>query len=193
MSALPPVNSAVSILFQPASLVFQPRQPKSAPDSVLELSTGRSSEGNGAMRPALQAQASATRSVFDRQIPDVNEIKVNLMERLGKEFNISLDDFDSSRAFGLAIKSVVQQIKIQTDGRTYLVEIERKLGLDKLGVSIDTLIGAMIDPKGHDNEKLEAALRTNLDDFADTKDKKAVAAFLSEETGLYGFYGQSPL
>ncbi len=145
------------------------------------------------MRPILQAQASATQSVFDRQTPDINEMKINLMERLGKEFNISLDDFESSRAFGLAIKRVVQAIKYKQDGMGYLIELERKLGLDKLGISIDTLIGAMIDPKGHDNEKLEAALRTKIDDVSDTDEKKAIAAFLSEETGLYGFFGNNPL
>lgn len=63
-----------------------------------------------------------------------------------------------------------------------LVEIENKLGLDKLGVSLDTVVNAMIDPGGDDGDKLDAALRRRLGEAG--KDHSALARL--DELGRYG-------
>lgn len=114
-------------------------------------------------------------------------MKVRLMERLGEELGISMDDFNSVRSYGLAIRQAVEEIKREPGGGFFLAELEKKLGLDDLGISLDTLVDAMTDPTGEADRKLEAALKAQVGDIFDEDDKAALAALAPDEIGLYGF------
>lgn len=65
-----------------------------------------------------------------------------------------------------------------------LAAIETKLELGKLGLSIDTLVEAMINPGGDADEEVETALLKE----AKEDEEKALAslrAFTLDEAGLY--------
>jgi hypothetical protein len=64
-----------------------------------------------------------------------------------------------------------------------IAEIEKQLGLDQVGVSLDTLVNAIIDPQGSDGDKLDAALKNHLSDHG--KGEGNGASFHPDEIGLY--------
>lgn len=136
-----------------------------------------------------QAQARVSDALLSASAPDVNQLKINLMQRLGKEFGLSMDDFDDQASFGAAIRDAVGQLRLQEGGDRVLAAIEKKLGLDKLGVPLDTLVNAIIDPEGADAEKLGAALERQAVKEAEEKEADAAqgvpARIRTDDLGLY--------
>ena len=136
------------------------------------------------------APAIAEDSYFGMNAMDVTARKVQLMERLGEAFGIAMEDHADARSFGMAIREIVEKLKTTPEGRERLVEVGRDLGLDRLGISIDTLIGAMVDPMGDDAEKLDAALKADmgetLEDEAEAELLARLARMGLDEAGLYG-------
>lgn len=118
-------------------------------------------------------------SIYSVNAVDINKIKVNLMERLGAEFGISIDDFESASAFGKAIKRAAAEMKQHDGWELRVAEIERNLGLDELGISLDSFVSAVINPNSDDAEKLDAALREKVGDDAQR------ARFTLDEIGIY--------
>ena len=113
---------------------------------------------SGAGRVSIDAQGKITESLFSVQTVDVTKLKVNLMERLGQELGLDMDEFETASEFGRAVKRAIDAIKTQDDGAQRLAEIERKLELGKLGISLDDLVAALNDPDGEADNKLDAAL-----------------------------------
>lgn len=134
---------------------------------------------------SIVAKAKITESLFSVNSLDLTRMKTNLFERLGKELGLSIDDFETVAAFGRAIKEAVTKLKKEPEGLLELARIERELGLNKLGISIDTLVEAMIDPNGGADDELEAALLRQMKE-EDEKALAALRALVLDETGLYG-------
>ncbi len=135
----------------------------------------------------MQAQGRITEALFNPLVPDATTMKIRLMERLGEELGISMDDFDSRFAYGVALKSILEGIKRLSDSPAIIKEIEKNLGLDELGISLDTLISAVTEPGGDDEQQLDAALKDKVGET----DNEAKAAFEAlqkvkpDENGLY--------
>lgn len=188
MSPISPANTVALQILQQSSIppVSAARKPAVA-DPLLAAANGiadpAASAGSG---NSLAAKARITEALFSVNSLDLTKMKTNLFERLGKEFGLAMDDFETVAAFGRAIREVVTKLKQNPEGLAELARIERDLGLTKLGISIDTLVEAMIDPDGHADDRLEAALLREIKE----DDEKAVAALRAlalQETGLYGF------
>ncbi|TIT70995.1 MAG: hypothetical protein E5W56_22360, partial [Mesorhizobium sp.] len=63
-------------------------------------------------------------------------------------------------SYGSAVKNAVEALKRQSPSA--IAEIERQLGLDQLGISLDTLVNAIVDPTGGDRDRLDAAPEKHL-------------------------------
>jgi hypothetical protein len=111
---------------------------------------------------------------------NITAIKVRLMERAGKEFAVDQTGYESVSSYGLAIKNAVEALKRQSPSA--IAGIEKQLGLDQLGVSLDTLVEATVDPRSGNGERLDAALRQ----YAGGPDEGAAASTQLGELGLYG-------
>jgi hypothetical protein len=111
---------------------------------------------------------------------NITAVKVRLMERAGKEFGVDQTDYETVSSYGAAVKNAVEALKPQSPSA--IAEIERQLGLDQLGVSLDTLVGAIGDPRGSDNESLDAALKQH----AGRQGEGDAASVQPDELGLYG-------
>ncbi|TPJ48528.1 hypothetical protein [Mesorhizobium sp. B2-7-1] len=107
--------------------------------------------------PLMQSAPALSATMFSVDSLNITAVKVRLMERAGKEFGVDQADYESVSSYGAAVKSAVEALKRQSPSA--IAEIERQLGLDQLGVSLDTLVGAIVDPRGTDNESLGAALK----------------------------------
>ncbi len=90
---------------------------------------------------------------------DIQQLKFNLFRRAGEELGVKMDDFKDPGEFASALRTVIGKIKMTPDGATVLAALEKKLGLDKLGVSIDDLVDAISSPDGEGGKKLDGALR----------------------------------
>lgn len=153
-------NAAALTILQQASRSRDTADGKAAGADLAAIANGvQDSADAGKPSNSIQARARINEALFSVNALDVNKIKVDLMERLGKEFGISMENFESVSAYGAAIKRAVEWLKRQDGGAKVLMEIEKKLGLDELGISVDTLVNAMIDPGGKDAERLDAALK----------------------------------
>lgn len=159
--------------------------------SLVAVANGVADPGpsSGATR---QAKAKVSEALFKPNQPSVTEMKLHLMTRLGEKFKIKLEDHASDASFGRAIQAEINKIKTQPEGALILSAIEKELGFDKLGFSLDTFVNAIIDPDGADGEKVDAALKDHLgvdDDEAEKADdtRAALEALRLDDNGLYGF------
>ncbi|HEX2840611.1 hypothetical protein [Hyphomicrobium sp.] len=189
MPSISSVNStAVLILQQTTSTASSTDTTKQPGNTLLAVANGVYDVGAG---PQAQARKKVSEALFDASKPNAMQMKIDLMHRLGDEFGISMDDFESASQFGAAIRDEIGKIKLQEGGALALAAIEKKLGLDKLGISLDELVSAIIDPEGDEAEKLDAALTKKLGEDArdGTKDtaRVSIAPLQRDELGLYGF------
>ncbi|SFT71190.1 hypothetical protein SAMN05518861_10435 [Mesorhizobium sp. YR577] len=167
-------------------------KPSTAHD-VLAITGGVSNTQTSAGRSAIAlAQARISESYFSVHYVDTEKMKVRLYERAGQALGIEMADFDSSAAYGTAIKRAFLELKVQPGSDEAITEIEKNLGLDKLGISLWGLIKAILDPAGEDSAKLDKALKklTGEDakgDQDDSDQKAALNLFRSDEIGIYSF------
>ncbi|RWF26493.1 hypothetical protein [Mesorhizobium sp.] len=178
--------SSLSALNNAALLVLQQQRPQSAvaEDSLVAGIDGvSSSDGSGSGSPLMQAQARISGSMFSVNSLNITAMKVRLMERVGKEFGIDQGDYQSLFSYGTAVKKAVEALKQKSAAE--IIAIEKKLGLDQLGVSLDTLVNAIIDPQGSDGDRLDAALSKQAGDHA-KGEGKAAGPIQPDEIGLYG-------
>ena len=110
---------------------------------------------------------------------DVTRQKIRLMERVGKEFGLKMDDFNDMRSFGRAVREKMSQL----DPATIKI-MEVKLGLTKLGVTMLDMVEAMEDPGGAADDKLEAALRKDLGKEDDDDGRTSLVSI--DDIGRYG-------
>lgn len=178
MSSHPAPNNA-------ALLILRQQRPASMPRSVadgLVASINRASGPADSGSPPMQAQAKISQSMFSVSSLNVTATKVRLMERAGKEFGIDQADYESVFSYGLAVKNAVEALKRQSPSA--IAEIERQLGLDQLGVSLDTLVNAIVGPQSGDSDRLDAALQEHLGEIA--KGEGNATSLQPDEIGLYG-------
>lgn len=120
------------------------------------------------------------------------EMKVKLIEKLALEFGIDKDDFESISAFGGAVHARSEELKRLPDGSgiKILDEIADKLGLDELGISLDTLIDAIKEPGGTADDILNAALKEKANELNAENEQSAeilrtIGAVRVDENGIY--------
>jgi hypothetical protein len=162
----------------PLSLLLQPIRPSfSSGSNSTKLVATANGLGNASAVDVLAKNS--TDDLFSVTTVDVNQLKVNLIERVGKELGVKQEDYDTPAAFGFALKMAVMKLKAEPDGAELIAKIERNLGLDKLGVSLNSVIKAIIDPDGRDAEELDAALRAQA---GEADPERAVEL---DEIGIY--------
>lgn len=173
--------SSLSALGNVALLILQQR-PISATGSAganLVASVNGVSSSTVSGSPFIEAQGKIN-DMFSVNNVDPTEMKTRLFERVGKEFGIEQKDYDSLSSYGAAVKNAVDALMRKSPFAA--VEIEKKLGLDKLGVTLENVVNAMVDPGGSDDERLDAALKRQLGQ----PDKGKGASARLDEIGRYG-------
>lgn len=189
------VNSAAMLILQ------QIRAPGASADAGGLAANGLVAAANGVpltggaaspSKPSRQAQAKVFEALFSANTVDANKLKIKLMERLGKQFGLALEDFDTQASFASAVRDAIGQIRQQENGYLQLAAIEKELGLDKLGITLDELVNALIEPEGEDGRKLEAALRKQAgEEEGRNGEQDALRALLGliqhDDEGVYQF------
>lgn len=187
-----PIQSSkvAAILIANAPLPEQARAAGSAANVILTVANGVAAPSVSSVGGVWQqAKALVTSSLFDPSVPDPTAMKVNLMERLGKEFGLSMDDFDNRSSFGKAIRDAMAPLLRSPEGMAMIREIERDLGLDKMGVSLVSFVNAIMEPGGADDERVDAALREQAGELLEESTREIAlpdpSRFSFDEIGLY--------
>lgn len=114
-----------------------------------------------------EAQRAATEKLnehfFNRNVVDVNELKVNLIQKLGKQLGIEKEDGQSGFSYGRQLENAITQLDSQQ-----LFALNKALGLFELGVSLDDLVKAIKNPYGEEDDKLETALEEQASGISGT-------------------------
>jgi hypothetical protein len=92
-------------------------------------------------------------------------MKLDLIDRAGEALGVKKSDYASMDEFVAATKKAFSDLKSKPDGQQAIAKIERDLGLDKLGISLDDLINSAGDPDK--NDKVTQALKKQLGEDAE--------------------------
>jgi len=134
--------------------------------------------------PAAAASAQTGDALFSVNSPNLNKMRIDLIKRVGDEFGIKESDYDSPSAYGAAIKQKIAEINRQPNSQQEIDRIEKELGLDKLGLSLYEVANAIMDPKGDDARKLDAALEKQIGTNNHSKPQQSLS-IKSDDIGLY--------
>ena len=169
-------QTSVALLFR-NDFASRPRTAAGAPD-LAAIASGQSLASGRATAPK------APGNLFAVGATDVAKMKIDLYERVGKAFGLDMHAYDSLTDYGKAVKEAIAEVK-RTQGAGALVAIGDELGLDKLGVSFDTVIGAMLHAGGDEDKELTEALKAQSGDLPADNSKPADAANDNDDPGLY--------
>lgn len=103
------------------------------------------------------AQARAREKIdtylFDSGHVSTNELKIQIIDKLGMALGLKKDDTESGFSYGKRLETI-----LSTMDYAQKRALEKEVGLDDLGISIDVMIGAIKNPYADDNERLKLAL-----------------------------------
>lgn len=185
MTTVSSVNSAALLILQQVSSASAPNQEKFSSDKLVAVANGVSDKIGVTKQPG-QSQAKISESMFSVNHVSINKMKLDLIDRTGKALGVNPDDYASRDEFVDAMQKAYGKLKFE-GGTGAVVALEKKLGLDKLGVSIEDVINSARDP-GH-NDKLTKALEKAAGKTAgkfEQEDSSNALSLQPNEIGLYG-------
>ncbi|MBP1843098.1 hypothetical protein J2046_001352 [Rhizobium petrolearium] len=102
-----------------------------------------------ASEEAKRAREKITSALFGTNRTDPNELKIDLIDRLAKKLGLDTDEARSNYRLGEALKDLLKPMDM-----TQISKLEEDLGLKDIGISIRTLLAAIQNPYGDDNQRL---------------------------------------
>lgn len=129
----------------------------------------------GASEETRRAQGRIAEALFGVNKVDINELKIELMDKLGEKVGITREDGMSSYGYGRAIEGALKNI---SSGE--LNDITKELGLGELDMTLDALVAAIKAPWGEENDKLEKALERKAGGGESTTDQEKVLQRLDD-------------
>ncbi|SFA90413.1 hypothetical protein SAMN03159496_00826 [Rhizobium sp. NFR07] len=106
-----------------------------------------------ASEDAKRAREKIATALFGTGNADPAALKMDLVERLADELGLDTDEARSSYKLGRALEEALKGMA-PNDVRA----LSEKIGFADLGISMDTLLNAIKNPYGDDNERLSEAL-----------------------------------
>ncbi|MBL4600374.1 MAG: hypothetical protein JKX93_15540 [Rhizobiaceae bacterium] len=188
---MPFISSANS---SAALLILQQNKITSTPiNETSSAATDLVATANGQSKQTEQTEVKPASDYWDVMRVDITQLKIKLIERLGEEFGFKPDDYETQSALGGAIRSKVTSMRQQDPiaAAKMISEIEKNLGLGELGISLDTLIDAVMEPGGSADDKLDAALmkQAEEDGLDETQLDLTSGSIVFDSNGLYSLFG----
>ncbi len=187
------LNQISSLFLQMTPIAAQPQQGPAAGDRILDA-LHNTPVRKGAAAPGelpMQVRAKAVEAMFSVNSLDVTALKVSLIERAGQELGVKQSDYASTREYGAALQQAFASLQRSPNAYLVIKDIEKKLGLDEIGIPLEDLINAIADPEGKGNEKLNNALEIYVHGIVDrgrngtASGDKTPASHPLDELGIY--------
>ncbi|KAB1089016.1 hypothetical protein F4V91_23310 [Neorhizobium galegae] len=102
-----------------------------------------------ASEDARRSRDKITSALFGVNKTDPNELKIELVDRLATKLGIDTDEARSSYKLGKALEDALKEMMPDEVGK-----LAEDLGLADIDVSMDTLLAAIKNPYGDDNQRL---------------------------------------
>lgn len=154
MTTVPSTNSAALLILQQTASIQSSKEQGAAADDLLAVANGISKQISSDQQPT-PAQSKISESLFSVNHVSINKLKMDLIDRTGKALGVDQADFASREDFVDAMQKALGKLKME-GGDDAVRGLEKELGLDKLGVSIQDVIDSAKDPEA--NDKLTKAL-----------------------------------
>lgn len=106
-------------------------------------------------------------TVFDANRTTKEELKAMILRELAKSVGVDIDKGGSDlKDLGRKIRVSLEQLKAQdpTKYQEFIDKLNKKLGLDKLGLSVEDFVEAIINPESDKAKKLDEKLDVLLGD-----------------------------
>lgn len=177
VSGITTQNAALLILQSTRQANMQSDQKKAEPDLV--------AISNGAKVSSQTLPHSSTskisNAIFSVNHVDTQSMKLDLYRKTGEALGVDQDDFEDMGEYADALRQAVGKLKIEGAS---LRPIEKELGLDKLGISLEDMIDSMTQPNGGVTKKLESALAREAG-VAEEDDVSKALTVTSNDIGIY--------
>lgn len=159
-------EAALLILQQSVSPVNSTDAKKTDGDNLVAIAHGQPVKQTSGMSPQpTAAQSKISDALFSVNDRSVTQMKLDLIDRAGEALGVKKSDYASMDAFVAATKKAFSDLKSKPDGAQAIAKIERDLGLDKLGITLEDLINSADDPDK--NDKVTQALKKQLAEGAE--------------------------
>jgi hypothetical protein len=181
MTSISRINASALLLIKQANAQTAQSQPqKAASSTLIAIAHGQTDQTTGA---AAQTQDAAKDSLLN-----LTKFKLDLYERTGQALGVKMDDYTDPTKYAAALRAAVIAIQIHNPQGWRLIvnDIEEKLGLHKLGVSLDDVIGSIANPAGASDQKLNEAWKHQLANYGAGDD--GTAAHPADNTYGIGLY-----
>lgn len=189
MTSIPTIGNAALLILQRSASSGDEAGARDMTVTMAAAENGLSADALSGMETNDdRIRAEVTEKMFSVSHVSVQEKKIDLIERTGKALGIDKSDYASDAEFSRAMRDVFENLKTQANGWQFIREIERDLGLDELGVSLEDVIDAASDPDGKSGDRLEAALgrRYGADEEDEEKDGTTQLSIRLDDIGRYG-------
>ncbi|TCQ14997.1 hypothetical protein [Rhizobium sp. PP-CC-3G-465] len=182
MTTVSSMNSAALLILQQTNSISATQQQKSVTDDLVAVANGIGGK-IGATKQPSQTQSRISESMFNLNNVNVNKLKLDLIERAGKALGVDQNDYASKDEFVSAMQGALSKLKAQDDGQQAIAVIEKGLGLDKLGVTLEDVINSAKNPDREDT--LDKALAKQAGKEKEHQ-SEALLTVQPNEIGLYG-------
>jgi hypothetical protein len=183
MTTVTSTNSAALLILQQTASIRPSQQLDAGSGDMLAVANGIS-EQVSSNQQQTQAQSKISESLFSVNHVSINKLKMDLIDRTGKALGVDQADFASREDFVDAMQKALGKLKM-VGGDDAVRGLEKELGIDKLGVSIQDVIDSAKDPEANDKltKALEKQAKINLG-----LDEVAAQRFpiQFDEAGTYG-------
>ncbi|MES5098674.1 hypothetical protein ABUK73_10620 [Agrobacterium sp. BA1120] len=184
MTIISSQNSSALLILQKTNSPNGVEQEKPQPKDDLVGIASNSKTKIGRPDTSAEAETKISSAIYSVHHVNVNKLKLDLIDRTGKALGVDQKDYDTRTDFVNAMQRALGKLRIE-QGEAAVIALEKELGLDKLGVSIDDVINSASDPEG--NDKVTKALKkeAGISDEEGLEDITA-SLFQPDELGLYG-------
>lgn len=184
MSLVPTMNANALQILQQTQSLNEPRQARS-PVDLLAAPVQKTSPQTDPLKLLNPAKSKLSESMFSVNSVDVNKMKLNLIDRAGKALGVDPTNYASQDNFIEAVQDIVRDLKLHGN-ESVINSVEKEIGLDKLGVSLEDLVNSASDPEA--NERVTKALEREAGKQDEHKDSKGAGDFIGITLDANGIY-----
>lgn len=187
MTHVSSVGSAALLILQQTTAATQPGQGEAGSSDIVAVANGVSAKVGSARQPGRDL-ARITEAMFSVNSVDITKLKLELIERTGKALGVNQADYVSKDEFVDAMQTALSDLR-REGGDLAVMGLEKKLGLDSLGLTIEDVIASARNPTSHD--KLTKALEKKAGKTAEDLQLEKTPQNAYAVPDSFGVYGPS--
>ncbi|SFB18474.1 hypothetical protein SAMN03159496_02216 [Rhizobium sp. NFR07] len=189
MTFIAGTNSAALLILTQANSVNSPENEKARSDTLVAVANGVGGKVGASLQPG-QAESKISEAMFSVNNVNINKLKLDLIDRAATALGFDESDYETRGQFVSAMRVELVKIAADEGGEQKIAAMEKKLGLDKLGVSLMDVVSSARNPEANDRVTQALEEREGVDKEKDEKkderDDDTPSSFQPDEMGIYG-------